>query len=134
VDTPRARKYTAKPLKLTADADFDLVLSQPTGSISWTSTDSGTDLSNFFPQNNEYIPKVILRNYGETNSVTLPSAAVTLDYDAETLDFTIPYTSAKTALGLVDPGTWTLYASSTDGEGVESLVELATGNLKVTMY
>jgi len=134
VDTPRARKYTAKPLKLTADADFDLVLSQPSGSISWTSTDSGTDLSNFFPQNSDYTPKVILRNYGDTTSVTLPTASITLDYDAETLDFTIPYTSAKNALGMVDPGTWTLYASSTDGEGVESLVELATGNLKVTMY
>jgi len=134
VDAPRARKYTAKPLKLTANADFDLTLSQPTGSISWTSADSGTDLSNFFPLNSTYTPKVILRNYGDTTSVTLPAASITLDDSDDTLDFTIPYTSAKTALGLVDPGTWTLYASSTDGDGVESLVELATGNLKVTMY
>ena len=134
VDTPRARKYTAKPLKLTANTNFDLTLSHPTGSISWTSTGSGTDLSNFFPLNSTYTPKVVLRNYGDTSSVYLDSSAITLDASDSSLDFTISYTKAKTALGLVDPGTWTLYSSSIDGDGVESLVELATGNLKVTMY
>lgn len=133
VDTPRARKYVPKPLKLVEDGDFDLVLSTTVGSISWTSTDSGTDLSNFFPQNSDWSPKVILRNYGETTSVTLDSSSITLDYDDETLDFTIPYAKAHLALGMVDPGTWTLYASQTE-DGVESLVELASGNLRIKMY
>lgn len=135
VDTPRARKYVAKPPKLTADADFDLVMNATSNSdsISWTSTDSGTDLSNFFPQNVTYTPKVVIRNYGETSSATLDSSYITLDYDSETLDFTIPYTTAQSALGMVDPGTWTLYASSTE-DGVESLVELASGNLQVKLY
>jgi hypothetical protein len=136
VDTPRARKYTAKPLKLTADAEFDLTLSttSSTGSISWNSAGSGTDLSNFFPLNSTYTPKVVLRNYGDTTSVYLDSSDITLNYDDSELDFTISYTKAKNALGLVDPGTWTLYSSSTDGDGVESLVELASGNLQVKMY
>lgn len=133
VDTPRARKYTPKPLKLVEDGDFDLVLSTTVGSISWTSEDSGTDLSNFFPQNNEWTPKVILRNYGESTSVTLDAGSIVLDYDNEKLDFTIPYAKAHLALGMVDPGTWTLYASSTEDE-VESLVELASGNLRIKMY
>jgi len=136
VDAPRARKYTAKPLKLTADAEFDLTLSttSSTGSISWNSAGSGTDLSNFFPLNSTYTPKVVLRNYGDTTSVYLDSSDITLNYDDSELDFTISYTKAKNALGLVDPGTWTLYSSSTDGDGVESLVELASGNLQVKMY
>jgi hypothetical protein len=133
VDTPRARKYVPKPLRLVEDGDFDLVLSTTVGSISWISTGSGTDLSNFFPQNNEWTPKVVLRNYGESTSVTLDQGNITLDYEDETLDFTIPYTKAHLALGMVDPGTWTLYASSTVDE-VESLVELASGNLRIKMY
>lgn len=133
VDTPRARKYVPKPLKLTVDADFDLSMSAIDGSISWTSTDSGTDLSNFFPQNSDWTPKVVLRNYGESTSATLESSAIELDYEDETLDFTISYAKAKSALGMVDPGTWTLYASQTE-DGVESLVELASGNLQIKMY
>ncbi len=133
VDTPRARRYSPKPLKLVEDGDFDLVLSTLDGSISWTSEDSGTDLSNFFPQNSDWTPKVILRNYGETSSVTLDSESITLNYADEILDFTIPYAKAYSALGMVDPGTWTLYASQTE-DGVESLVELASGNLQIKMY
>ena len=135
-DVPRARKYTAKPLRLLSDTEFDLTLraTSNSDSISWSSSGSGTDLSNFIPYNSTYTPKVVLRNYGETTSTTLDSAAISIDYDEETLDFTISYTSAKNALGLVDPGTWTLYSSTTDGDGVESLVELASGNLQIKMY
>jgi hypothetical protein len=135
VDTPRARKYTPKPLRLIPDTEFDLVLSATSNSasISWTSAGSGTDLSNFFPQNNTYTPKVVLRNYGETVSVSLDSADISLNYNEDTLDFTISYAKAKSALGMVDPGTWTLYASSTEDE-IESLVELASGNLQIKMY
>ncbi len=133
VDTPRARKYTPKPLKLAADEEFDLVLSSTVGSISWTSTGSGTDLSNFFPQNSNWTPKVILRNYGESTSSTLESGSIVLNYGAQRLDFTISYEKAQAALGMVDPGTWTLYASQTEN-GIESLVELASGNLQIKMY
>jgi hypothetical protein len=133
VDQPRARKYVAKPLRLTPDEDFDLSLSGNVGSISWTSTGSGTDLSNFFPQNNTYTPRVILRNYGETTSASLESSSIVLDYEDDKLDFTISYDKALAALGMVDPGTWTLYASSFEDE-VESLVELASGNLQIKMY
>lgn len=135
-DQPRARKYTAKPLKLLPDTGKDLVLNATAteDSISWSSEGEGVDLSNFFPQNSTYSPKVTIRNYGETKSVDLDESAFSLDYENETLDFTISYNKAKTALGMVDPGTWTLYASSTDGDGVESLVELASGNLQIKMY
>jgi hypothetical protein len=135
VDTPRARKYVTKPLRLLADTGKDLVMSATSNeaSISWSSEGEGVDLSNFFPQNATYSPKVTIRNYGETISVNLDDADVVLDYGNDTLDFTISYAKAKAALGMVDPGTWTLYASSYEGD-IESLVELASGNLQVKMY
>jgi|TARA_B110000971_G_scaffold67355_1_gene69077 hypothetical protein len=135
VDTPRARKYVPKSIRLPASAGKDLAISATAqnASISWTSLGEGVDLSNFFPANGVYTPKVVLRNYGETTSATLDAEATTLDVAAETLDFTISYVKAQAALGMVDPGTWTLYASSTAGE-VESLVELASGNLQIKMY
>ena len=135
VDTPRARKYVTKPLRLLQDSGKDLVLSATSNSdsISWSSEGEGVDLSNFFPQNSTYTPKVVIRNYGETSSSTLDSEAIVLDYDNETLDFTISYTVARATLGMVDPGTWTLYASSTEDD-IESLVELASGNLQIKMY
>jgi hypothetical protein len=34
---------------------------------------------------------------------------------------------------MVDPGTWTLYATKVIA-GVENIVELASGNLQVKMY
>lgn len=134
-DQPRARKYVPKPLRLLADTGKDLVLRATANadSISWSSVGEGVDLSNFFPQNATYTPKVVVRNYGETIGVNLDDADIALDYANESLDFTITYTKAKAALGMVDPGTWTLYASSFEGE-VESLVELASGNLQIKMY
>lgn len=135
VDTPRARKYTPKPPRLLADPGKDLILSATSeaASVSWNSSGEGVNLSNFFPQNQTYTPKVVLRNYGETTSVTLDVADVELNYLDEELDFTVSYTKAKAALGMVDPGTWALYASSYEDD-IESLVELASGNLQIRMY
>jgi hypothetical protein len=136
VDTPRARRYTAKPIKLTSNESFDLTIraTNNDATVSWSSADLSLDLSNFFPQNSTYSPKVVMRNYGETTSVTLDEANFSLDYANQILNFTIPYNSARSAIGMVDPGTWTLYASSLDLDGVESLVELASGNLQIKMY
>ena len=131
-DQPRARKYVPKGVRLPADAEFDLVSSLG-GSISWTSQGSGTDLSNFFPAAG-YTPKVLLRNYSETKAIELDSSYISLNFVDETLDFTIPYDKALAALGMVDPGTWALYASILDGDGVEALTELASGNLQIKMY
>jgi hypothetical protein len=132
-DQPRARKYVAKPLKQAVDAEFDLTMSATaqTALVSWSSTDSGTNLSNFFPASG-WNPVVTIRNYDGTKSANI-SGAFVLNTVNETLDFTITYTEAQAALGMVDPGTWTLYATQTVSE-MESLVELASGNLQIKMY
>jgi hypothetical protein len=138
VDQPRARKYVAKPLRLIPDSGKDLIISATaaSASISWSSAGEGVDLSNFFPQNSTYTPKVILRNYGSTSSVTLDASSIVLDYEDETLDFTISYDKALAVLGMVDPGTWELYYSSFDENGLEVLPTnpLASGNLQIKMY
>lgn len=131
VDTPRARRYTPKTLKLTADADYDLTIVKDTPDT-WTSADLGLDLSNFFPDSG-WTPQVTLQNYGGSVSVDLDSSSITVDRGAETVSFTVPYSKAVAALGMVDPGTWTLYATQVI-DGVENIVELASGNLQIKMY
>ena len=131
VDTPRARRYTPKTLKLTADADYDLTIVKDTPDT-WTSTDLGLDLSNFFPDSG-WEPQVTLQNYGGSVSVDLDSSSITVNQGTEVVSFTVPYSKAVAALGMVDPGTWTLYATKVI-DGVENIVELASGNLQIKMY
>ena len=130
-DQPRARRYNPKALVLTADADYDLTIvkGEP---ASWSSSGLDVDLSNFIPEA-DWDAKVVLYSYSGARSVTLDPSNITVNQGAETLTFTVPYDPAQSALGMIDPGTWTLYASQTV-DGVESLVELASGNLQIKMY
>ena len=130
-DQPRARRYNPKTFRLPTVAGYDLTVVQNTPAT-WTSVGKTVDLSNFFPDDG-WTPLVSLRNYGETRTVNLATEDVTLDFDLESLSFSVPYEKANSALGLVDPGTWTLYATKIV-DGVENLVEIATGNLQVRMY
>lgn len=128
VDTPRARRYTPKALSLVADADYDLTMVKNTP-VTWSSAGTDADLSNFFPDTG-YTPLVTLYSYSGTTSVNLDASSITLDSINETLSFTIPYSKALSALGLVDPGTWTLWAVGSGG----SLTDIASGNLQMVMY
>jgi hypothetical protein len=130
-DQPRARRYTPKALPLTVDADFDIALIKDTPAA-WTSATKGLDLSNLFP-NTGWTPVVTLKSYSGIRSVDLDSGDISLNYGTGVISFTVPYEKANTALGMVDPGTWTLYATKTIS-GVENIVELATGNLQIKMY
>lgn len=131
VDNPRARRYAPKTLKLTADADYDLTIVKDTPDT-WSSTGLGLDLSNFFPDTG-WTAQVTLQNYGGSVSVDLDSSSITVNQDTDVVSFTVPYSKAVAALGMVDPGTWTLYATKVI-DGVENIVELASGNLQIKMY
>ena len=131
VDTPRARRYAPKPLVLTADADYDLTLIKG-ADASWSSSGLTVNLSNFFPDTG-WVPQVMLRNYSGTRSVSLDLESIELDPSPATLSFTVPYAKAIQALGMVDPGTWALYATKTIAD-VPYIVELASGNLQIKMY
>jgi hypothetical protein len=130
-DVPRARRYTAKPLYLTADADYDVTLIRDQAGT-WTSEGTDADLTALVDEAG-WTPVVTLRNYGATKSVDLDSESITVNTGTDVVTFSVPYSKAFGALGMVDPGTWTLYATKTI-EGVETITELATGNLRIQMY
>lgn len=130
-DRPRARRYAPKSPKLALNSDFDLT-SVIGSDVSWSSAGLGLDLSNFFPDSG-FTAKIELRNYSGTTTYNVPAENITLDDVNETVSFTADYDSIQSTIGMVDPGTWSLYASQ-EQDGVESIVELATGNLKTQMY
>lgn len=130
-DQPRARRYNPKALVLTADADFDLV-SVKGEDVTWSSSGLGLDLSNLFPDTG-WDPVVSIKNYSGTKSIDLGADNISLNYGTSVVSITVPYDKINTALGMIDPGTWTLYATKTI-DGVENIVELATGNLQIKMY
>jgi hypothetical protein len=131
VDTPRARRYSPRPAVLTADADYDLTLIKD-AAATWLSDPSIVTLSNFFPDSG-WTPVVTLRNYSGSRSVDLDSSSITLNFQNSSLSFSVPYPKAVSALGMVDPGTWTLYATKTINN-IPNIVELASGNLQIKLY
>lgn len=130
-DTPRARRYTVKPPVRTIDATFDISVlgSAP---ATWLSSNAPTaDVSVFFDELG-WTPVVTIKNYSGTKSFDLPSENITVNSLAQTVSFSVPYTSAYNILGIVDPGTWTLYATKTTGNIVD-VAELEAGNLQIKL-
>jgi hypothetical protein len=131
-DVPRARRYTPKEPVLAANTGFDLTLIGSTPAVWDSSTATGSDVSVFFDEAG-WAPLVTLKNYGNTKSVNLDAEDVTVDVANEKIVFSVPYSKAYAALGIVDPGSWTLYATRTVA-GVEEIAELETGNLKIQLH
>lgn len=130
-DRPRARRYSPKAPELTANEDFDIVSIQG-ADASWSSSGLGLDLSNFFPESG-WEPKVTIRNYGGAKTSDLKSSQIEVNQSTQEVSFDATYKTINDVLGMVDPGTWTLYATKNEN-GIESLVEIASGNVKVQMY
>jgi hypothetical protein len=131
VDTPRARRYSPRALVLTANEDYDVTLVKGS-SATWSSVGTTTVLTNFFPDSG-WTPVVSLRNYSGTTSIDLDTTSIVLNASPQSLVFTVPYDKALKALGMVDPGTWTLYATKTISNTL-NIVQLATGNLQNKLY
>ncbi len=130
-DVPRARRYTPKPALLAANSEVDLAVIRSTPAT-WASADTEVDVSIFFDEP-DYTPVLTLANYGGTTTIDVATSAVTLDTENSSVSFSISYTDAYRALGVTDPGKWTLYAIKTV-EGVETIAEVATGNLQIQLY
>jgi len=131
-DVPRARRYTPKGAALPVVAGFDITLMGSTPAVWDSSAVAGSDVSVFFDEAG-WTPLVTLKNYGNTKSVNLDAADVTVNSEDEKIVFSVPYSKAYAALGIVDPGSWTLYATRTVA-GVEEVAELETGNLKIQLH
>jgi hypothetical protein len=132
-DKPRARRYTSRPAALPANSALDLTVIQKTPAT-FSSVTANVDTSLFIDEPN-WTPVVTLKNYSGSKTVNLDPAAITLNTNSGAVNFTISYDKALAALGMVDPGTWTLYASQTDPvTGQVSLGDIATGNLQIQLY
>jgi hypothetical protein len=131
-DVPRARRYTPKSLVLTPNTNFDISVVR-SNAATWTSVGkTGADVSIFFDEAG-WTPVVEIANNSGNKTLEIASSNITTNATAESVTFSISYDDAYKTLGMVDPGTWTLYATKTIN-GVETVSELETGNLQVKLY
>lgn len=130
-DVPRARRYNPKTLPLTVNADLDLSVVRNTPAT-WNSIAADVDTSIFVDEDG-WTPLVTIFNYAENKSLDLEPQYVAIDESTGEIDVTITYTDAQKTIGMVDPGSWTLYATKTV-DGVENVTELASGNLQIKLY
>ena len=137
-DQPRARRYTPKSPVIASNQQGYNILNDVevyAEGGTWSSEGNASiDLSSF--SDPSYQPKVVLHNYSGSRSIDLQPSAVSLfniDSAEEYAVIDFSYESTNSALGMVDPGTWTFYASRTV-DGVEELTQIAEGNLKIALY
>jgi hypothetical protein len=131
-DVPRARRYTPKSAVLTANTNFDISVIR-SATATWTSVGkTGADVSIFFTEAG-WTPVVTLRNSSGNKSFDIESSNITTNSGSSSVSFNITYDDAYKTLGMVDPGTWTLYATKTVA-GITTVSELETGNLQIKLY
>jgi hypothetical protein len=130
-DVPRARRYTPKTVRLTAgDTDITIIAGTgATGSFTADLIDLGAE---FLVDEEGWTTEATIYNYGENKSLVLASSAVVIDEGDETLTLTVTYEDAVKTLGLVDPGTWEIYATRTVGAVTET-VFVGSANLVIQM-
>ena len=123
--TPKEPKYGVSPIDLTIVRDGIGTMTTPLSYLN----------AEFLIDETGWIPELILYNYSGSKSLTLPSTAVQIDEESETLQISMSYAQAFPILGFVEPGTWQLYASrpSVEDPTETETVDVGTGNVKITM-
>jgi hypothetical protein len=127
VDTPRARRYTPKPLALTASTNDIVVPVRGTGTATATLASFGGE---FLASEAGWTLSVDLHNYASSNTTTISSAA--LNGGSTAVVVTVPYESAAKTIGMVDPGTYSVYATKTVS-GITTVTHLFDGNLTINL-
>jgi hypothetical protein len=131
-DVPRARRSTPKGPVLPVTVDFDIAVVKKTPAT-WTSVGKTTaDVTLFFDEPG-WTPVVTIRNTSAAKALDISTANITVNSGDQSVSFSVTYDEAYKTLGMVDPGTWTLYASKTVA-GVTTLAEIETGNLQIKLY
>lgn len=132
-DLPRARRYSPKELKY-SETDLDItIVGQYGDDVSGSTTVSIASIdAEFLVEELGWTPYATIYNYSGTKSLDLDPSAVQIISSGTELKVTVEYEQARGILGLVDPGTWDLYASRTNGEEIE-MVSIASGNLIIKL-
>jgi hypothetical protein len=129
-DVPRARRYTPKTPKV---GTSELDISVPAGGTGVT-TVTLAYLNADFLLDPEWTTELTIRNYGETRSRVIDDAT-SVNTVTEKISFSVDYANTLAIVGMVDPGSWDLYASrpSPINPGETETVFVCDGNLSVNL-
>ena len=128
VDVPRGRRYTPKPLRL-GTSELDIEVRTTGGTVTVPLEYIAAE---FLIEEGDWVPNLIIRNYGQTKQLDLDQGAVSIDEAAYDITFNVTYANALGTLGMVDPGTYDLYASrpSVETPGTTETVLICSGNIR----
>ena len=126
VDMPRARRYTPKSVVYSVSAEKDITLQ---GNTTGTATIALANISGEFlaTESADWTPSIVIRSYSNLRNKTLTTANV--NTIAETITLSVDYESAQPVIGMVDPGTYDLYATHSNS----AVVLVTSGNLKIDL-
>jgi len=127
-DVPRGRRYTPKPLRL-GTSELDIEVKSTGGSVTVPLEYIAAE---FLVEQGDWVPNLIIRNYGQTKQLDTDQGAVSIDEAAYDITFNVSYANALSVLGMVDPGTYDLYASrpSVESPGTTETVLICSGNIR----
>ena len=127
-DVPRGRRYTPKPLRL-GTSELDIEVKSTGGTVTVPLEYIAAE---FLVEQGDWVPNLIIRNYGQTKQLDTDQGAVSIDEAAYDITFNVSYANALSVLGMVDPGTYDLYASrpSVESPGTTETVLICSGNIR----
>ena len=127
-DVPRGRRYTPKPLRL-GTSELDIEVRTTGGTVTVPLEYIAAE---FLIEEGDWVPNLIIRNYGQTRQLDLDQGAVSIDEAAYDITFNVSYSNALGTLGMIDPGTYDLYASrpSVETPGTTETVLICSGNIR----
>jgi hypothetical protein len=128
VDTPRARRYNPKDLVYTTGVK-DLIV--PPGSANTGTVTLGLANINatFLTSQAGWTPALTIKSHSGLKSQTLANTSANVNVSASTITLSAGYSETLGVLGMVDPGSWDLYATHTNN----SVVLITSGNLKINL-
>jgi hypothetical protein len=131
-DLARARRLTPKDDKLVKSIQDITITDGNYGSVAIT-----YDYLNawWLLDGTGWIPRITINDWANVKSRDLGQGSVLLLEEENSVQINVQYEDALAIIGLVDPGTWDMYASrpSIEYEGQIETVYVASGNLRINM-
>jgi len=131
-DLARARRLTPKDDKLVKSIQDITITDGNYGSVAIT-----YDYLNawWLLDGTGWVPKITINDWSNTKSRDLGEGSVLLLEEENAVQVNVQYEDALAIIGIVDPGTWDMYAfrPSIEYEGQIETVYVASGNLRIRM-
>jgi len=131
-DLARARRLTPKDDKLVKSIQDITIVNGNYGSVEIT-----YDYLNawWLLDGTGWVPRITINDWANVKSRDLGQGSVLLLEEENAVQVNVQYEDALAIIGIVDPGTWDMYASrpSIEYEGQIETVYVASGNLRINM-